>query len=65
MASKMLGYIRIGGEDGTSIYNWLYEAVFRGWAGDVNGSLAFALSYVAIWLGLIWVLHAKRVYIKI
>ncbi len=65
MASKMLGYIRIGGEDGPSIYNWVYEVVFRDWAGDVNGSLAFALTYVAIWLGLIWVLHAKRVYIKI
>ena len=65
MVSKMLGRIRIGGEDSPSLYSWVYETVFRSWAGDVNGSLAFALAYVAIWLGLMWVLHAKRVYIKI
>jgi predicted acyltransferase len=65
MLSKTLGRIRVGGEDGTSLYNAIYQVAFRSWAGDVNGSLAFALTYVAFWLGAMWILHARRIYIKI
>ena len=28
-------------------------------------SLAFALSYVLLWLGLTWLLHRKRIFLKI
>jgi len=65
MLTKTMGRIRIGGDGGTSLYTWIYETAFRSWAGDINGSLAFALSYVAFWLGMMWVLHARRIYIKI
>jgi predicted acyltransferase len=65
MLSKAMGRARVGGVEGTSLYNWIYETVFRSWAGDYNGSLAFALTYVAFWLGMIWILHAKKIYIKI
>jgi len=60
-----MGRIWIGGDGGTSLYTWIYETAFRSWAGDINGSLAFALSYVAFWLGMMWILHARRIYIKI
>ena len=65
MLTKAMGRIRIGGEDGTSLYNAIYEVLFRSWAGDYNGSLAFALSYVVFWLALMWVLHHRRIYVKI
>lgn len=65
MMSKALSRIRLGGSEGPSLYAWIYESGFRSWAGDVNGSLAFALTYVAFWLGMMWILHARRVYIKI
>lgn len=65
MLTKTMGRIRVGGADGTSLYGWIYENVFRSWAGDYNGSLMFAASYVTFWLALMWVLHARRVYIKI
>lgn len=65
MLTKTLVRIRVGGDDGTSLYNWLYEAAFRSWAGDVNGSLAFASTYVAFWLVMMSILHARRIYIKI
>lgn len=65
MLTKTMGRIRIGGDQGASLYTWIYETVFRSWAGDINGSLAFALSYVAFWLGMMWILHARRIYIKI
>lgn len=65
MLTKTLVRIRVDGGDGTSLYNWIYETVFRSWAGDINGSLAFAVSYVAFWLTMMWFLHARRIYVKI
>lgn len=65
MVTKTMTRIRVGGEDGTSLYNWIYEGLFRPWAGDVNGSLAFAVTYVLLWLGLMWVLDARRIHIRI
>lgn len=65
MMTKAMGRIRVGGDGGTSLYAWLYETAFRSWAGDFNGSLAFALAYVLFWLGVVWALHRRRIYIKI
>ena len=65
MLSKAMFRIRIGGPDGTSVYNAVYENAFRSWAGDFNGSLAFAITYIVFWLGLMWLLHARRIYVKI
>ena len=65
MLTKTMIRIRIGGDDGTSLYDWLYQHAFRSWAGDTNGSLAFALCYVTFWLAVMWVLHRRRIFIKI
>ena len=65
MLSKTLGRIRIGGTEGTSLYGWIYQNLFRSWAGDLNGSLAFAVTYVLFWLGCMWLLDRRRIYIKI
>ena len=63
--TKALVRIRVGGPGGTSLYNWIYETLFRSWAGSMNGSLAFALAYVALWLGLMALLYRRGVFIKI
>ena len=65
MLSKTMGRIRVGGEDGTSLYAWIYRHGFQSWAGDLNGSLAFAVTYVGFWLALMWVLYRRRIFIKI
>jgi predicted acyltransferase len=65
MLTKTMGRIRVGGDEGTSLYNAIYVVVFRSWAGDVNGSLLFALSYVGFWLGMMWILHKREVYLKV
>lgn len=63
MVTKAMTRIRVG--DGTSLYGWVYQTLFRSWAGDYPGSLAFAGTYVLVWLGIMWILHARRIYIKI
>lgn len=65
MLTKTLVRVRVGGAEGTSLYGWIYQTVFRSWAGDLNGSLAFALAYVLFWLGAMWLLYRRRIFIKI
>ena len=52
-------------DEGTSLYGWIYENAFRSWAGDYPGSLTFAFTYVLFWLGMMWILHRRRIYLKI
>lgn len=66
MVTKTLARLRVGdGDSARSAYGWIYEELFRSWAGDRPGSLAFAVTYVALWLGVAWFLHARRIYIKV
>ncbi|MFC1662388.1 acyltransferase family protein [Gemmatimonadota bacterium] len=64
LLARILGLVRIG-EESVSLKAWLYEGLFTPWAGPVNGSLAFAVSYVLLWLIVAWAMFAKRVFLKI
>lgn len=63
MVAKALARTRV--DEGTSLYGWIYENAFRSWAGDYPGSLAFAVSYVLLWLGIMWLPHRRDIYVKI
>ena len=64
---KTLLRIRIptGPDEATSAYAWLYRTLFVPWAGDLNGSLCFALGNVLLWLMVAWFLDRRSIYIKI
>lgn len=52
-------------EQSVSGYAYLYKTVFQPLAGDLNGSLLFALSHVVMWwLILLW-MYRKKIFIKI
>ncbi len=48
-----------------SLYGRIYESAFASWAGPLNGSLAFAVATVLLWLAVAWALYAKRILIKV
>jgi predicted acyltransferase len=53
--------------DGNSVsaYNYLYQSIFVPFAGDLNGSLLFALTHVlGFWLMLYW-MYRKKIQIKL
>ena len=50
---------------GNSLYGWLYKEMFVPWAGDLNGSLFFAITWILFWLGVLWVFYIKKIFIKI
>jgi len=46
-------------------YTWLYQNIFQPFAGDINGSLLFALSHIAVYWFICWVLYKKKIFIKV
>lgn len=52
-------------ESAVSLYTYIYKAFFVPLAGNMNGSLLFAISWILMWLGILWILYRKRIFIKI
>ena len=65
LVTKMLTLIHVGGEGGRSLYGWIFVHGFQSWAGDYNGSVAFAVWYVLVWLGAMWLLYRRRIFIRV
>ncbi len=65
MVAKTMGRIPAGGPADSSLHDWIFRNGFQSWAGDYNGSLALALAQVAFWLAVAWLLHKRRVYVRI
>jgi len=63
---KLLALVKVstGGEPIPPLV-WVYEYLFVPWAGKLNGSLAYAVCYVLLWLALMTLLYRKNILIKI
>lgn len=48
-----------------SLQEAIYETVFLPLAAPVNASLLYAISFILVWLFLMWLLFRKRIYIKL
>ena len=63
---RTLFRIKIATEETTlSLYSWLYNSFFVPWAGELNGSLFFAITWILLWLGVLWIFYVKKIFIKI
>ncbi|MEP7077152.1 MAG: DUF5009 domain-containing protein [Acidobacteriota bacterium] len=64
--SRMLGALKVTGSDGQpiSIGEWAYY-FFLSFLEPINASLAFAVSFILVWLFLMWLLYRKRIYIRV
>ncbi len=49
----------------THLQPWLFQRLFGSWLPDYVASLAYALAYVALWLGLTGLLYRRRIFLKI
>jgi predicted acyltransferase len=63
LIAVLLGLIKVGGGD--SLGGWIYDRVFASWASPVNASLAFAICFVLVCLGLMWILYRRRIFLKV
>ncbi|MEI7830582.1 MAG: DUF5009 domain-containing protein [Prolixibacteraceae bacterium] len=66
--ARILGrMIHVTGADGKVVNgsSWLYSEVFQPLAGDLNGSLLYAISHVILFWMLGYILYKKKIFIKV
>ncbi len=65
--TKLLYLIKIPFGDGQeiTIKSLLFDNLFLTWLDPINASLLWAIIYVTIWLGLMWILYKRKIFIKI
>jgi len=59
--------IKIPTPDGsmTNGYNWIFTQIFAPFAGNLNGSLLFAVVHLGLFWCLLFILYRKKIFIKI
>jgi predicted acyltransferase len=67
LCAVLLGIIRIPQPGGVSlaVQAVLYRRLFAPWTSPINGSLAWAIAYLLIWLGAMWLLYRRRIFIRV
>jgi predicted acyltransferase len=63
---KLLALVKVSsGGERLPLLAWVYEHLFVPWSGDLNGSLAYAICYVLLWLALMTPFYRRKIFIKI
>jgi predicted acyltransferase len=60
LMSRLLILTKVASEDGpVSLQRWIYLHGFASWAGPLNGSLLYAIAFLLLWVGLLWVPYRR------
>ena len=67
LMARLLGLIKVPRAEGTriSLKTWIYDKFFLSWAPPYRASLMFAIGFILLWLGLMWILYKRKILIKI
>ncbi|MBP6005179.1 MAG: DUF5009 domain-containing protein [Pyrinomonadaceae bacterium] len=65
--ARMIGAYRVTGADGqpVAVQKWIFDSVFMSVAQPVDASLMYAISFILLWLFLMWLFYRKNIYIKV
>ncbi len=65
--ARLLGLIKVSEIEGKSIslQQYIFQNFFLSWASPINASLMYAISFILVWLFLMWLLYRKKIYIKV
>jgi predicted acyltransferase len=63
MSAFRVGYTAEG--KGISVQRWLMDHIYLPTFQPINASLAYAISFILLWLFFMWLLYRKRIYIKV
>ena len=64
--ARAMGLIKLPwGERTISLQGWIFNKLFLTWAAPINASLAYAICFILLWLGLMWILYARKIFIKV
>jgi predicted acyltransferase len=64
---RLLDIVKLPGADGKglALKTVIFKSLFASWATPINASLAFAVCFVLVWLGLMWLLYQRSIFIKV
>lgn len=67
LTAKLMGIIKVTTLNGetVSIKAYLFSNIFLPLFSPITASLIWAVLYVSIWLGLMWILYTKKIFIKV
>jgi predicted acyltransferase len=67
LMARLLGLIKVPGADGKyiSLQNYIFNNVYLAVTSPINASLTYAISFILVWLFLMWLLYRKKIYIKV
>lgn len=64
--AKIMGLIKLPwGGTTISLQGWIFQKLFLSWASPINASLIYAIAFILLWLGLMWILYSRKIFIKI
>lgn len=65
--ARLLGLIKVSGADGgqISLQTWIFRNLFLSWLPPYRASLVYGMAFIILWLGLMWVLYRRKIFIKI
>ena len=64
---RILNMIMVKMPDGTEVglREWMYQTFFTPYFSPINASLAGAVTYILIWLAILWWMYNKKIIIKV
>lgn len=67
IGARVLDLIKVTGPAGDSIAlkTYVYDSFYLSWLSPINASLAFAISYVLFFLGVMAIFYHRRIFIKL
>jgi predicted acyltransferase len=66
MCALMLELIKVGAPGGpTSLKTFIYKTLYAAWLQPLNASLAYGLTFVLFFLGVLTVLYRRRIFVKL
>jgi predicted acyltransferase len=66
--ARLLGIIKVpapNGGESIALQKWIFDNFFLTIASPINASLLYAISFILVWLFLMWLLYRKGIFIKI
>ena len=64
---RILNMIQVEMPDGSKAGSreWMYQTFFTPYFSPINASLAGAITFILIWLGILWWMYSKKIIIKV
>ena len=62
--AREIGLPRLSGEPAT-VKELVFENAYASWLSPLHASLAFALSFVLLWMAIMWVFYRNKLFIKV